>query len=182
MKCGWLAAGLMALAMSAGAEAQAQATQMPMGEHEQMPMKPSVPSTTLTVTIDGKATTLSVGDLQAMPQTTLTAKNGHNGKDESYTGVAVGDLLAKLGFTFDNKTAKRTYHSYVKAEGTDGYWVLYSASELTPVLRETASIVALTVDGKPLGDEGAFKMVIGGEKRPARWVRNLKALTVVTLD
>ncbi len=70
----------------------------------------------------------------------------------------------------------------MKAEGTDGYWVLYSASELTPILRETASIVALTVDGKPLGDEGAFKIVIAGEKRPARWVRNLKALTVVTLE
>ncbi len=70
----------------------------------------------------------------------------------------------------------------MKAEGTDGSWVLYSASELTPILRETASIVALTVDGKPLGDEGAFKIVIAGEKRPARWVRNLKALTVVTLE
>jgi hypothetical protein len=180
MKRGWLVAGLMALMLGAGLQARAQT--MPMGEHESMPMKPAVASTTLTVAFDGKATTLSVADLQAMPQTTLTAKNGHNGKDETYTGVAVGDLLAKLGFTFDNKTAKRRYRSYVKAEGTDGYWVLYSASELTPILRETASLVALRVDGKPLGDEGAFKIVIAGEKRPARWVRNLKALSVVTLE
>jgi hypothetical protein len=87
MKRGWLVAGLMALLLGAGVQTQAQA--MPMGEHESMPMKPAVASTTLTVTFDGKATTLSVADLQAMPQTTLTAKNGHNGKDETYTGVAV---------------------------------------------------------------------------------------------
>jgi hypothetical protein len=74
------------------------------------------------------------------------------------------------------------YHSYVRAEGTDGYWVLFSASELMPVLRETGSIVALGVDGKGLGDEGEFKIVIAGEKRPARWVRNLNSLTVVTVE
>jgi hypothetical protein len=42
--------------------------------------------------------------------------------------------------------------------------------------------VALGVDGKGLGDEGEFKIVIAGEKRPARWVRNLNSLTVVTVE
>jgi hypothetical protein len=51
-----------------------------------------------------------------------------------------------------------------------------------PVLRETGSIVALGVDGTGRGDEGEFKMVVAGEKRPARWVRNLKSLTVVTVE
>jgi hypothetical protein len=132
--------------------------------------------------VNGKARTFSSAELKAMTQTTLSAKNGHTGVEETYVGVSVGELLAKCGFTFDNKTAKRTYQSYVRAEGTDGYWVLYSASELMPVLRETGSIIALGVDGKALGDEGEFKIVVAGEKRPARWVRNLKSLTVVTVE
>jgi hypothetical protein len=156
--------------------------QMPMGEHQAMAHAPAKPSTALVLTIDGKSTTLSVADLQAMPQKTLSVKNGHSGADELYTGVAVGDLLARYGFAFESSTAKRVYHSYVRAEGTDGYWVLYSASELEGVLRETGAIVALTADGKPLGEQGEFKIVLAGEKRPARWVRNLKSLTVVTVE
>jgi hypothetical protein len=178
MKLGWL----FALILLAGLGSRAEAQAMAMGEHETMAHAPAKPSTSLVVTVDGKATTFSAGDLKAMTQTTLTAKNGHTGMEETYAGVSVGELLAKCGFTFDNKTAKRTYHSYVRAEGTDGYWVLFSASELTPILRETGSILALGVDGKPLGDEGEFKIVVAGEKRPARWVRNLKSLTVVTVE
>ena len=45
--------------------------------------------------MDGKAATLSVADLQAMPQKTVTVHNEHTKADESYTGVLLGDLLAK---------------------------------------------------------------------------------------
>jgi hypothetical protein len=183
MKCGWVVAVVLVAGMGVRVEARAQA--MPMGDHEKMGAMshaPGKPSTSLVVTVDGKATTFTAAELKAMTQTTLTAKNGHNGMEETYVGVSVGELLAKCGFAFDNKTAKRVYHSYVRAEGTDGYWVLFSASELMPVLRETGSIVALGVDGKGLGDEGEFKIVIAGEKRPARWVRNLNSLTVVTVE
>lgn len=152
-------------------------------EHHAAASKPATPSTSLVLTIAGKATTLTLADLQAMPQKTLVVKNGHTQAQETYTGVAVGDLLARHGFAFENATAKKVYHSYVRAEGMDGYWVLYSASELEDILRETGAIVALTLDGKPLAsDEGQFKIVVAGERRPARWVRNLKSLTVVTVE
>jgi len=172
--------GILMLALALGAGVCV--AQMPVGEHDHMAAKSSVPSTSLVVTVEGKTATLSLADLQAMPQTTVAVKNGHSGGKETYTGVAVGDLLARYGFAYESATAKRVYHSYVKAEGADGYWVLYSGSELEGALRETGAVIALAVDGKPLGGEGAFKIVIAGERKPARWVRNLKALTVVTVD
>jgi hypothetical protein len=43
-------------------------------------------------------------------------------------------------------------------------------------------IVALTLDGKPLTEDGAFKLVSTEDKRPARWVRNLMALTLVGVE
>jgi hypothetical protein len=43
-------------------------------------------------------------------------------------------------------------------------------------------IVADSMDGKPLGDDGVFKLVLDGEKRPARWVRNLSAIKVKSAE
>jgi hypothetical protein len=43
-------------------------------------------------------------------------------------------------------------------------------------------IVADTLDGKPLAENGAFLLVAAGEKRPARWVRNLAAIHVRSAD
>ena len=161
-----------------GIWAQAPAIQM-AGTHEH---KPSVASATLAVTVGGKTTALSVADMQAMPQRTVTVHNAHLKMDESYTGVAISDLLAKQGVTADGAGAKQVYHSYLKAEGTDGYWVLYSASEMEGAVHKGEVIVALTVDGKPLGEDGRFKLVSTEEQKPARWVRNLMSLTFVTAE
>ena len=145
-----------------------------------MGSKPSVPSTSLIVTVDGKSLSFSPADVAAMPQKMLKVKNGHSGADETYTGVTLQTLLAKCGF--DSAPGKRLYHSYVRAEGTDHYWVLYSASELEGLLSGNEAIIALAVDGKPLGSEGQFKIVDALETEPARWVRNLQSLTVVTAE
>jgi hypothetical protein len=145
-------------------------------------MKPGVPSKTLAVTAGGKTVTLTMADLQAMPQRSLRVHNGHNNQDETYTGVGLNDLLAKYGVTLEGKGAQKVYHTYVRAEGTDKYWVLYSATELEPEIATWDSIVAIAMDGKPLAADGDFKIVAGGERRPARWVRNLRSLTVVTLE
>ena len=144
--------------------------------------RPKVKSTTVTVTAGGKSTTLTMADLQAMPQRTLRVHNGHNNQDETYTGIGMSDLLAKFGLTLDNGGAQKVYHSYVRATGTDKYWVLYSATELEPAIATWDSILAIAMDGKPIEADGAFKIVAGGERRPARWVTNLTALNIVTVE
>jgi len=144
--------------------------------------KPAVPSHTLTITANGKSVTMSMADLQALPQRTLRVHNGHNNQDETYTGVGLDDLLAKYGVSLANGNAHKVYHSYLKAEGTDKYWVLYSASEVIPELHTWDAIVAITVNGQPILADGEFRMVAGGERRPARWVNNLSSLTIVTLE
>jgi len=179
MKLTRLASAVLALTLSASAAAFAQMGSMPMDHGS---TKPAVPSHNLTVTVNGKSTTLTMADLKAMPQRTLRVHNGHNNQDETYTGVGLDDLLAKYGITLANGNAHKVYHTYVKAEGTDKYWVLYSASELIPELHTWDSIVAIAVNGQPFTSEGDFKIVSGGERRPARWVANLSTLTIVTLE
>ena len=155
----------------------AQATMGEMHEH-----KAGVASTTLAVTVGGKTTTLTVAELQTMPQRTVTVHNAHLKVDETYSGVAVSDLLAKQGVTAEGAGARRVYRSYLKVEGTDGYWVLYSASEREGAVHKGEVIVALTVDGKTLGEDGKFKLVSTEEQKPARWVRNLMGLTLVAVE
>jgi hypothetical protein len=149
-----------------------------MPEHQHAKAEPS---TKLELTVDGKATTLTVADLEAMSQTTLKVHNEHTKKDETYSGVLLSELLTKYGAAFDKAGEKKIFHSYVRAEGTDNYFVLYSGTEVEDSIHDAQVIVATKMDGKPLGDDGQIKLVASGEKRPARWVRNLSALTLVTV-
>lgn len=70
--------------------------------------------------------------------------------------------------------------TYVVAEASDGYRVVFSLAELDSDFLDSEVIVADTLDGAPLGaKQGPFKIVAPREKWPARWVRMLKSLTVV---
>jgi len=69
---------------------------------------------------------------------------------------------------------------YLVAEGSDGYQAVYSVAEVNSELHDAAVIVADSVDGKPLADSGPLQLVAAGDKRPARWVRNLVAVRVLT--
>ena len=143
---------------------------------------PATPSTSVTLSVGGKTTTLSMTDLQAMPQKTLTVHNEHTKKDETYTGVELAGLLAKYGAPFDKAGEKKIFHSYLRVEGTDHYFVLYSGAEVQNAIHNADVLVAISMDGKPLGEDGQIKLVASGEKRPARWVRNLSSITLVTVE
>jgi hypothetical protein len=140
------------------------------------------PSNSLTLTIDGKPTTYSLADLQAMPQTTVTVHNEHTKVDETYAGVLLGDLLAKSGFPVDKTTHRKMLRSYLIAEGTDKYWVLYSVTEIEFSEHNGNVIVATSMGGKPLGDDGQLKLIDSSDKKPQRWVRNLTAITLKSAE
>lgn len=141
--------------------------------------KPPAPrSTSLTVTVDGKATTFSVADLQAMPQRTIVVHNEHTKVDEQYTGVALSDVLTKAGFVADKTTQRKMLRSYLQVEGTDKYWVVYSVTEVEGSEHTGEVIVATSMDGKDLGADGELKLVSSEDKKPQRWVRNLTAISM----
>jgi hypothetical protein len=175
----------MALCLAVTGLVRAQAPAVPkteMGAMTEHDHAPTPPSTSLTVTVDGKATTLSVADLQAMPQKTVTVHNEHTKADETYSGALLGDLLAKYGFPVDKTTHRKMLRSYLVAEGMDKYWVLYSVTEIEGSEHNGDVIVATSMGGKPLGEDGQLKLVDSGDKKPQRWVRNLSAITVKSAE
>ena len=125
---------------------------------------------------------LTVADLKNMPRKKLTVVNPHNKKTEVYEGILLEDLLHKAGVTQGENLRGAAMATYVLAEAIDGYRVVFSLAELDSGILESEVIVADTLDGAALGaKEGPFKLVAPHEKRPARWVRMLKSITVVRI-
>jgi len=90
------------------------------------------------------------------------------------------ELLKPLGVP--EKPHGKDFRLYLVAVGADGYEVVYSAAEATPDVHDSTVLVADTMDGKPIAEDGPMKLVATGEKRPARWVRNLVSVRVMTAD
>jgi len=123
---------------------------------------------------------LTVADLKKMPRKTLSVMNPHDKKRETYEGVLLEDLLTKAGVPQGEQLRGTSMATYVLAEATDGYRVVFSLAELDSGILESEVIVADTVDGAPLSpQQGPFRLVAPHEKRPARWIRMLKSITVV---
>ena len=116
-----------------------------------------------------------------MPRKTLHVSNPHDKKVEVYEGVALEDLLRKAGVPLGERLRGALMASYVIAEAGDGYRVAFSLAELDSGFLDSEIIVADTMDGAPLGPKvGPFRLVAPHEKRPARWVRMLKSITVTS--
>jgi hypothetical protein len=157
--------------MSAPPQAAAPQMQEEMA-HAAEPVGP------LKITFGDKAAEWTPTTLAKLPHTTITVYNEHAKANQTYTGVPLIDLLGQLGVP--TKPRGKDFRLYVVAGGSDGYQVVYSIGEITPDVHDGTVLVADGVDGHDLGNNGLLQMVATGEKRPARWVRNLIAVRVLT--
>ena len=136
-----------------------------------------------TLKIGGAVSTplvLTVQDLKKMPRKTLSVVNSHENKTEVYEGVLVEDLLKRAGAPQGENLHGPALATYVVMEAEDGYRVVFSIAELDSGIVDSGVLVADTVDGAALpAKQGPFRVVAPHEKRPARWVRMLKSITVV---
>ena len=74
---------------------------------------------------------------------------------------------------------RETVKMTVLVEASDGYRAAFSLAELDPEMTDRVVLLADTKDDQPLSPrEGPFRIIVPGEKRPARWVRQVRALTV----
>jgi hypothetical protein len=135
-------------------------------------------SLVITTGADHAAVVFSPADFRTLPHITITAHNGHNNAAETYSGVPLATLLARVNAPLDKELRGEAMTSYVIAAGSDGYSVVLSLAEVDPSFHEGQVLVADTRDGKPLGNYGPFQLIVSDDKRPARWVHNLNSVTV----
>jgi len=178
----WIYTCTFVLVIAASAAvAQDMPSQMKAKDTPAMEMHHGVRSTIpLRITFGDKSAQWTQAQLAALPHTSITVYNEHAKATQTYSGVPLASLLATLGVPA--KPRGKDFRLYLVAEGSDGYQVVYSLGEVTPDVHDGAVLVADQVDGKPLGDNGDFQLVAAGERRPARWVRNLVTIRVLTAN
>jgi DMSO/TMAO reductase YedYZ molybdopterin-dependent catalytic subunit len=132
--------------------------------------------------ISGAVTTpmmVTAEDLKKMPRKTLRVENAHAKRTEVYEGVPLEALLQKAGVPQGEQVRGAAMTSYVLVEAADDYHVIFSLAELDSSFQDSEVLVADTMDGSPLApDQGPFKLVAPHEKRPARWIKMVKSITV----
>jgi hypothetical protein len=142
--------------------------------------QPAQPKDTLLLTAGGNhaAVSISLADFRAMPHVTITVHNVHADADETYSGVPLAALLARLDAPLGERLRGKALASYIVASGSDGYSVVLSIAEADPSFHGGDILVADTRDGQPLGKSGPFQLIVSLDKRPARWVHNLVSLSL----
>jgi hypothetical protein len=128
----------------------------------------------------GQSASFTADALKTLPHVTVTIFDHHTNAQETYSGVALIDLLAKLGVPHGATLRSKALADYVVATGSDGYKSVVALAEIDPEFHPGQVIVADAMDGKPLGATGPFRLIVSEDKRPARSVRNLVSLEVKT--
>jgi hypothetical protein len=178
--CTAIILGVLSLGTLA-ARAQDAQPKMPMGEQtSRMRAQVAEPAEALKITFGDKSATWTVATLASLPHVSVTVHNEHTKADETYSGVPLIALLTPLGVS--DKPRGKDFRLYVVAEGSDLYEVVYGIGEVTPDVSSSTVIVADTENGKALAADGPMKLIATGEKRPARWVRNLVAIKVFAAE
>jgi len=137
---------------------------------------------TLTVAGPAKTLTITAQDWSAMPKTTVKATNAHDKTTSTYSGVLLRDLLHQAGVPTGEEMRGKQLAAYVRMTASDDYVVVFSIAELEPSIRDEDVLVADQVDGKPLPEkQGPLRLVVPGDKRPARWVRMLTKIEVINV-
>ena len=127
---------------------------------------------------EGHATSVTAAQIAKLPRVTVEVKD--HDSPAKFEGVPLSTLLTSAGVQGIGKMKGAWLTQGLLIEASDGYKVLFALAELDPDFATREIIVADTRDGKPLdAKEGPFRVVAPGDKRPARWIRQVTILRVV---
>lgn len=116
--------------------------------------------------------------LSTLPRVSVSA-NAH-GHALHCEGVALAALLRRAGTMPATPLHGRQLARYVRVNARDDYRVVFSLAELDPSLGNTRVYLVDRCDGKPLDAEhGPLRLIAPDEDRPARWVRQVRSISVV---
>jgi DMSO/TMAO reductase YedYZ molybdopterin-dependent catalytic subunit len=120
--------------------------------------------------------------LQKLPRVEIHTNDPRDaGKEMVYAGTPLVEVLKAGGLLRDTGEAgiRETVKMTVFIEATDGYRVAFSLAELDPELTDRIVLLADARDGQTLSSrEGPLRIIVPKEKRPTRWVRQVKSVTV----
>ena len=139
--------------------------------------------TLLTVRQDGAVLgTFSLAALEAAGAVAVAVEDD-SGKSSDYIGVPIAHLLESVGVALGKSVSGKRLAEFVIVRAVDGYRVLFSLAETDPIFRERTLLLCYRKNGGPLpSKEGPLRLVVADEKRHARWVRQVTAIELGTVE
>jgi hypothetical protein len=128
---------------------------------------------------EGHATPLTAAQISNLPHTTVKVVD-HD--VPAQFGVSLASLLSTTGVQLGDKLRGPRMTEVLMVEAADGYRVVFALAEMNPAFAMRDITLADKRDGKPLdAKEGPFRIVAPGDKRGARWVRQVTALRLIAV-
>lgn len=118
--------------------------------------------------------------LEALAHQSVTAYDFHEKQDHVYTGVPVRELLARAGVEFGEKLRGRGLRQVVIVHCRDRYDMVFALAEFDDAFNSRTILLVDRQDGHAIpAGQGPLRLVVPGDKRPARWARMVESLEVV---
>jgi|SRR6516165_6009821 len=128
---------------------------------------------------DGTSTALTAAQISGLRHVTINTKD--HDTPAQFDGVPLAEIL-KLAGVDTGKMKGPQMTQALLIEAADGYKVVFALAELDPDFSDRQIILADKRNGKPLDDEqGPWRIVAPGDKRPARWIRQVTSCKIVAL-
>jgi DMSO/TMAO reductase YedYZ molybdopterin-dependent catalytic subunit len=122
--------------------------------------------------------TLSTAEFNTLPRQVVRVTD-HHGHAFVFERVALSAILRLAGVPLGKELRGTTLLTYVIVAAADGYRVVFALPELDPAFTDRVILLADRQDDQPLAAaDGPLRLVVPGEKRPARWVRQVIELTI----
>jgi hypothetical protein len=132
------------------------------------------------VSADGHATTLAAEQITKL--THVTVKVWEHDTPAQFEGVPLSEVLAAGGIELGAALHGSRLADALLVSAADGYKVVFALAEVDPAFAVREILLCDKRDGKPLSaKEGPYRIVAPGDKRGARWVRQVVELKVINL-
>lgn len=129
-------------------------------------------------TEEGKETKIGKAEIAKLKRVTL--KVSDHGKDAVFEGVLLADVLKLGGVELGDKLRGKQMAAFLLVEAADNYKAVFALPELDADFTDKTIILADKRDGKDLGENARpWQVVVEGEKRAARWVRQVTSLRIL---
>jgi hypothetical protein len=126
---------------------------------------------------DGGVRTLTATRLQTLPRVSGTA-TAHDSRF-TFEGYDLRDVLRLAGVTPVDSLRRGELRRLVVFVGADGYSAIIALSDLDPSLGGRRAILVDREDGRALpSDRGPRRIIVDGDRRPSRWVRQVVRIEV----
>jgi DMSO/TMAO reductase YedYZ molybdopterin-dependent catalytic subunit len=134
-----------------------------------------------TIRVEGEVShplTLSAADLAGMRRVDFRAKD-HDQSEHVFSGVPLSEILQLAGVPMGPQLRGKNMAKYLLVRAADGYQVVFALPELDSAFAQRVIFLADEEDGRPLpAGKGPFRLVVPGEKKPARWIWEVNSLLV----